>query len=161
MLFYSTPIHSDDHIITFYLSVSLVDRSKKGSPQYVYNFGKRQLPWVVFYLCNQLLDIEKVEDMEEIWSNIKEVVPEIYFQNVRENEQSIPVWFNGHIKHQINYLRRKKSTTFSLQKSHCLQKAEDKLPLENANARVDYEGKLVTDLAASNDCSIYTVTKEI
>ena len=43
-----TPIHSDHHIITFYLSVSRVE-----SPYYVYDFGKGDYPELCSYLYMQ------------------------------------------------------------------------------------------------------------
>lgn len=52
---YSTPIHS---VIKFNLSVSLANRSKDPSPQYVYDFGKGDYPELCSYLHDQLLEIE-------------------------------------------------------------------------------------------------------
>ena len=44
---------------------------------------------------------------------------------------------------------------FSLQRLNRLQQAEDKLQQDIINARVGYESKLVTGLAANNNYTIY------
>ena len=71
---HQTPIHSDHHIITFNVSAGLVVKSKKVSRCYVYDFGAGYYPGLCSCLNNKPLEITRVENVEEIWTIIKEAV---------------------------------------------------------------------------------------
>jgi len=156
-----TPIHSDHHIITCNISVSIVDWPKNVSPHYVYVFGLGDYPGLCSYLHNKLSKVENVESVEEVWSIIKEAIisgVHKFIPKHKRKTSTLPVWCNGEIKHQINCLRtlrKKTSTKFNLQRLLHLQQAEDKLQQQITNARVNYESKLVTDMAANKNCNIY------
>jgi len=118
-------------------------------------------PGLCSYLHNKLSKIEDVESVKKIWSIIKEAIisgVHKFIPKHKRKTSTLPVWCNGEIKHQINYLRtlrKKTSTKFNLQRLLRLQQTEDKLQQQITNARVNYESKLVTDMAANKNCNIY------
>jgi len=97
-------------------------------------------PELCSYLHNKLLEIMNVESVEEIWSIIKEAIiggAQKFIPKHKRKTNTLPVWCNREIKHQINCLRtlrRKTSTKFNIQRLLRLLQAEDKLQQQITNA---------------------------
>ena len=134
-----------------------------------YDFGAGDYPGLCSYLNNKLSEITRVENVEEIWTITKDAVlggVQRFIPKHKRKTCSLPVWCNGVVKHQINCLRtlRRKmlASKFSLQRLMRLQQVEDKDKLQQdiIKARVCYESKFMTGLAANNNYTTYRYITE-
>ena len=87
-------------------------QAKKRSPHYVYDFGAGDYPGLCSHIHNKLPEIESVEGIEEIWTTMEETIlgdSQKFIPKRKSKGSALPVWCNGEIKHQINYLRTLRS----------------------------------------------------
>ena len=66
----------------------------------MYSFGKGDYPGLCFYLYNLLLDIEKVEDVEEICSSIKKLYSK-FIPKCKRNTSNLRIYLYGVNKHIV------------------------------------------------------------
>ena len=154
-------LSSDHYIICF--SISALARTHiLSTPKVFFDYSKADWNGMnLFFSSYNFIPIYQSNDIEFIWSHIKQVIYqalESFVPKFTTKQYQHPIWFNSKVRHELNRIhtmRRKcriHPTTVNKKK---LTVAENSLQQTMSKAKLEFESSLINDFAFSNNNRIF------
>ena len=159
------PIKSDHYLITFEIQKEIPCVNQNNSSTFVLDYNKANFEEMNNYLLE--LDLTLSDDVECSWSIVKSAILHaitLFVPKIKFKSNNLPKYFTSNIKHQINCirtLRKKKLRSPTNYNTNRLLEAELCLSKDIAQAKSNYESKLIQDFASHNQPKIYRYIRNL
>ena len=136
--------------------------------QVIFDYSKANYPGLINFLSHIDFSIcEHLPDIDSIWHFIKNSIirgMHIFVPKFKLKSSQSPKWFTSNIRHQIKCLRTLRKKYKSRPTEHNLLRiktAEETLQANIQQAKANFEAKLVSNFAFSNDSKIFQYVRNL